>query len=99
MTREVIMRKIRIAAAAVMVTAGILGTGGVASAATPANQACVGESLSALATTQPFPGAFGAAASSFAQNPNSRPGLGDLIQAGQAGLVPDTVIPNTCNPD
>ena len=89
--------KIRIAAAAVMVTAGILGTGGVASAAEPANQACVGESLSALATTQPFPGAFGGAASGLAQDPNSLPGLGDLIQTGQAGVLPDAVVPNTCN--
>jgi len=91
------MRRIRIAAA-VMVTAGVsLGSGSVASAAQPANQACVGESLSALATTQPSPGAFGGAASSLAQDPTGHPGLGDLIQLGQAGQLPDAVVPNTCN--
>jgi hypothetical protein len=92
------MRRMRIAAAVVMVTGGVvLGSGGVAGAAKPANQACVGESLSALATNQPFPGAFGGAVVSFAQAPDGRPGLGDLVQAGQAGLVPDAVLPNTCN--
>jgi hypothetical protein len=92
------MRRIRIAAAAVMVTAGVsLGSGSVASAGQPANQACVGESLSALATTQPFPGAFGGAVTGFAQDPAGRPGLGDAIQAAQAGQVPDEVVPNTCN--
>jgi hypothetical protein len=92
------MRRIRIAAAAMIVTGGvILGSGGVASAAKPANQACVGESLSALATTQPSPGAFGGAVVSFAQDPSGRPGLGDVVQAGQAGLIPDEVLPNTCN--
>ena len=92
------MHRMRIAAAAVMVTAGVsLGSGSVAGAAQPANHACVGESLSALATTQPFPGAFGGAASGLAQDPTGRPGLGDLIQLGQAGQLPDAVVPNTCN--
>ncbi|MCD6015113.1 MAG: hypothetical protein K0R88_1197 [Solirubrobacterales bacterium] len=92
------MRRIRIAAVAVMVTAGVsLGSGSVAGAAKPANQGCVGESLSALATNQPSPGAFGAAVVSFAQDPSGRPGLGDTVQAGQAGLIPDAVLPNTCN--
>ena len=51
-----------------------------------------------LATTQPFPGAFGAGVVGVAQDPNLRPpGLGDGIQAPQAGQVPDEVVPNTCN--
>jgi hypothetical protein len=71
---------------------------GVAGAGEPANQACVGESLSALASDQPFPGAFGQGVRGFAQDPNlPPPGLGDGIQALQAGLVPDEVVLNTCN--
>jgi hypothetical protein len=84
---------------AVGVSAGItLGSSGVAGAGEPVDQACVGESLSALATTQPFPGAFGAGVVGFAQDPNlPPPGLGDGIQALQAGVVPDEAVPNTCN--
>jgi hypothetical protein len=66
----------------------------VAGASQPANQACVGESLSSLASTQPFPGAFGDATRFFAQLPGPH---GDNIQALQAGVVPDEVVPNTCN--
>ncbi len=71
---------------------------GVAGAAEPAIQGCYGESISALATNQPVPGAFGGGVVGFAQDPNSRPGLGDGVQALQAGVVPDNVVPNTCNP-
>ena len=70
---------------------------GVADAGKPANQACHGESISALASNQPAPGAFGAAVVGFAQAPHDRPGLGDGIQALHAGDVPDEVVPNTCN--
>ena len=92
------MRRIRIAAASMVVAAGLIAAvAAPASAATPRNHACVGESLSALATNQPSPGSFGAAAVSFAQDPSSRPGLGDTVQAGQAGLLSDDVLPNTCN--
>lgn len=84
---------------------GIAATAGIAivsglfalptDAAAPANQACVGQSLSALAG----PG-FGQAIVFFAQvgGPvNTQPGLGDGIQLLQAGAVPDQVVPNTCN--
>jgi hypothetical protein len=84
---------------------GIAATAGVAivssllalpaAAAEPANQACVGESFSALAG----PG-FGPAIVFFAQvgGPvDTRVGLGDGIQLLQAGTVPDQVVPNTCN--
>ncbi|MET1003454.1 MAG: hypothetical protein ABWZ15_16715, partial [Acidimicrobiia bacterium] len=68
----------------------VLGlTPGVADAGQPANRACVGTTDSALATTQPFPGAFGGGVRGFAQDPTTRPGLGDGIQALQAGVVPD----------
>jgi hypothetical protein len=60
-----------------------------AGAAEPANQACLGESFSDLAG----PG-FGPGVVSFAQNPGP---FGDGIQAVQAGVVPDAVVPNTCN--
>jgi hypothetical protein len=93
------MRRIRIAAASMMVAAGLIAAvAAPASAATPANQACVGESLSALASNQPSNGSFGAAVKGFAQAPNTpHPGLGDAIQLFQAGGVPDAVVPNTCN--
>jgi hypothetical protein len=68
---------------------------GVAGAGPPANQACVGKSLSALASNQPFPGAFGQGTRGFAQLPGPH---GQNIQALQAGVVPDDVVPNTCNP-
>ena len=63
----------------------------------PTTRACVGESLSALASDQPAPGAFGAGVRGFAQAPDARPGLGDGIQALQAGDVPDEGVLNTCN--
>ena len=68
-----------------------------AAAAQPVQQACLGESVSALASSQPAPGAFGAAVVGFAQDPTTAPGLGDDLQALQAGQVPDEVVPNTCN--
>jgi hypothetical protein len=68
-----------------------------AHAAEPANQACLGDSLSALASEQPVPGAFGHGVVAFAQAPDAQAGLGNGIQALQAGFVPDEVVPNTCN--
>ena len=92
------MRRIRIAAASMAVAAGLIAAvAAPASAAKPANHACVGQSLSALATSQTSPGAFGAAASGIAQDPTTAPGAGDFVQAGQAGLIDDAVLPNTCN--
>jgi hypothetical protein len=73
---------------------GVAGAG-VAGAAEPNNQACVGESLSGLATTVPPPG-FGQGVVGFAQDPSGQ-GLGDAIQLLQAGVVPDFIVPNTCN--
>jgi hypothetical protein len=92
-------RALRRVAVAAGVSAGIvLASGSSAGAVEPVNQACVGESLSALATDQPFPGAFGAGVVGFAQDPTlPPPGLGDGIQALQAGLVDDGLVPNTCN--
>ena len=92
------MRRIRIAAASMVVAAGLIAAvAAPASAATPRIQGCVGESLSALATNQPSNGSFGAGAVGLAQDPTTAPGLGDIVQAGQAGLLSDDVLPNTCN--
>ena len=66
-----------------------------ADAAEPANHACVGESLSALAG----PG-FGDGIVMFAQDGGphrAHPGLGFGIQQLQVGNVADAVVPNTCN--
>jgi hypothetical protein len=69
---------------------------GVAGASKPANQACVGKSLSTLASNQPVPGAFGQAVSGFARDP-MLPSLGVELQNLQAGVIPDEIVPNTCN--
>ena len=70
---------------------------GVVEAGTPNNPGCYGESISALARNQPAPGAFGHGVVSFAQDPTGKPGLGDGVQALQAGFVPDDAVPNSCN--
>ena len=87
-------RLLVVTSAAVAVVASAAG---VADAGPPANQACHGESISVLASNQAEPGGFGAATVGFAQDPNSRPGLGDGIALLHAGLVDDAVVPNTCN--
>ena len=87
----------RVIAFSVSVTAVLGLSTGIATAAQPANTACVGTSLSTLASDQPEPGAFGGAVVGFAQAPDGQPGLGDGIQTLQAGDVPDEVVPNTCN--
>ena len=87
----------RLLVAASVAVAVVASAAGVADAGPPANQGCYGESISALASDQPGPGAFGHAVVGFAQEPSGRPGLGDGVQLLQAGLVPDDVVPNTCN--
>lgn len=73
-------------------------------AAKPANQACLGEDFSGYARsgeTNPAslvsfgPGVgFGTFISGLAQGTD---GIGDEVQNHQAGLVPDTIISNSCN--
>jgi hypothetical protein len=70
-------------------TAASVGVGS-ASAAEPAVQGCVGESVSSNAKA---PGPYGAFISSVAMHG----GIGGDVQVVQAGLVPDDVYPNTCN--
>jgi hypothetical protein len=89
------MKRLLVATSAAV--AVVTSAAGVVGAGPPANQGCYGESISGLASTQPAPGAFGDAVVGFAQAPDSRPGLGDGVQLLQAGLVPDEVVPNTCN--
>jgi hypothetical protein len=93
MRRRALKRLFLILAVSLLAAFGL--NTGVAGAGQPANHACVGESLSTLATDQPFPGAFGEATMGFAQLPGPH---GQNIQAFQAGVVPDDVVPNTCNP-
>jgi hypothetical protein len=92
------MRRIKLSAAFVCAGAFTLVLlSAPAGAARPAVQGCIGSTISPLATNQPVAGAFGQGIVEFARDPFSRPGLGDGIQALQAGVVPDFVVPNTCN--
>ena len=85
-----------VSAVALAVAASGVGSVGSVEAAEPANRSCLGTSFSALATDQ-APGVFGGRVVDFAQDPGSRPGLGDGIQVLQTGAVPDEIVPNTCN--
>lgn len=82
-----------IATGILVVSVGFLSP--TASAGKPASRACLGESFSALASNQPEPGAFGAGVSAFATAPEGSFGQG--IQGVLAGVIPDAVVPNTCN--
>jgi hypothetical protein len=77
---------------------GLLGAGAAAtaSAAQPVSQGCVGDTVTAAAhAVHPY----GSAVSGFAHDTSNgnRAGVGDDLQALQAGQVPDEVFPNTCN--
>ena len=86
----------RKAAFSLIVIAGVCGSASAAGAAKPAVQACVGTTFSDAAAALPG-GLLGQVVRSFAQDPTSKPGLGDGIQAVQAGVVPDEVVVNACN--
>lgn len=64
----------------------------------PANQACVGETLSSGARTPPA-GSFGQDTIRFFAQvpPTPLPGIGDGIQGLMAGAFDDDFAPNTCN--
>ena len=64
---------------------------GLVLAAQPANQACLGEDISGYAQGG---SAFGGFISGLA---SATEGVGDELNAHLAGLVPDEVIPNSCN--
>lgn len=90
---------------ATSIVAGVLlggvGFGGVAGAAEPANQACIGDLFNGDAPENggPVPGA-GETVSGIATDPGGQFGLasfGEGIQLLQAGVVPDEAFPNSCN--
>ena len=87
-------RKLAAIATGAALTAGMLMGAVPAKAATPIEPSCMGASVSAFSTTYPRPGSV---YREFAQDPVSLPGLGDSVQAVQAGIVPDEVFPNVCN--
>ncbi len=78
-----------LAIASVLVTASL----GSASAATPAKQACFGKDFSGYAQD------LAPLGQTLRELGIIEGGLGQEVQAHQAGLVPDAVIPNSCNPD
>jgi hypothetical protein len=78
------------AGAGVALLTGVLAL--PASAAQPVQHACVGETVSALASP-----AFGPIIASFATADDGVPGIGDGLQQLQAGEFPDSFVPNTCN--
>jgi len=82
------MRRILIAAVS---AASILAGASAASAAEPANHACLGHDFSGYAQGG---SAFGGFIATVATNTQ---GIGGEVQAHLAGQVPDTVIPNSCN--
>ena len=93
------MRKLMVAC---LIAAGaVTGVAGEAGASEPVVQRCVGatfsEAAQALHDAGAPPGSLGDIVSGFAQQDDGHPGIGDGIQAIQAGLVPDEVAVNACN--
>lgn len=79
-------------AVAILLTLAFSLSGSVALAGQPVHRACIGHDVSGYA--QAGGSTFGAFVSGGA---SATQGLGDEIQAHQAGLVPDSVLPNSCN--
>jgi len=93
-----VRRTARAVTAAAIVAGSVVVSAGAAGAATPVSQGCVGSTVSGLAAAAHGSGVpYGQLVVGFAQDPFSRPGLGDGVQLLQAGLVPDEIVPNTCN--
>jgi hypothetical protein len=91
------VRKLIVSTGLATFAVAVTAVAGVVDAGRPRVQGCHGESISALASNQAAPGAFGTAVVGFAQAPDGQPGLGDGIRLLHAGLVDDEVVPNTCN--
>jgi hypothetical protein len=75
---------------------------GPAAAAEPNHQACLGIDLSSYARYgSPDGGAVvfsaGSGFGQFHQVLEGTGGVGNVVQAHMAGLVPDSVLPNSCN--
>ena len=71
-------------------------TASVAGAAEPAQHACVGVTFSDGAAALPG-GDLGQLVAGFARDDDGAAGLGNGIQAIQAGQLPDEVAVNACN--
>ena len=87
--------------ASAIVAGALLGGVGfldAAGAATPANQACIGDLFGGVPSENggPVPGA-GEVVSDIAVNQPFGGTFGSAIQALQAGEVPDEIQPNSCN--
>jgi hypothetical protein len=87
------MSRIILSAALVL---GAFAFGSTAIAAKPVSQACLGASVSSAAQNIPEYGGLVSGAAR-ATDEGNRPGVGDDVQAIQAGAVPDEDFPNTCN--
>ena len=83
------MKKLIVMVIAIGILSLALGSG-LAMAAKPNNQGCFGTDVSATAT------ALGVGWGQLVSS-NTEGGFGDGVQAHQAGLIPDEVVPNTCN--
>ena len=93
-----VMASRRIVAAVGVVVLVMLTAVGTASAGTPAVRGCVGSTFSQNVQADVSKGTPpGSDVKVFAQSPVGRPGLGDAIQYLEAGVVPQKVVPNTCN--
>jgi Na+/H+-dicarboxylate symporter len=87
------MKKIIISCA--LAASAIAVGAGTVSAGKPAVQGCLGESVSANAKDfQPYGYNF---ISQVTPENGFGKGLGNAVQAVQAGLLPDDEYPNTCN--
>ena len=81
----------RVLVLAALVFGALLALTGVVAAAMPNNQACLGHDISGYAQGGDE---FGGFLAGLAQGTM---GVGNEFQAHLAGLVPDEVIPNSCN--
>ncbi len=85
---------------AVLLVSGVAAlalAGGGALAAKPAVQGCLGASVRWHATTEGAGGGFGHFVADTARDKAFGPGVGEEVQAVQAGEVPDADFENTCN--
>jgi len=88
--------KLRLAASLAAVAVAVGVSAGTASAGQPAVQGCLGATVSANA--QAFhPYGQVVLVPNTPRNPAGT--IGDAVHLVQAGLFPDALFPNTCNPD
>ncbi len=93
---EFTTNKLKLFATGIVATGMLMTSALTVFAATPNNQACLGNDFSSYAKAlRPF----GQVLTNFVVNSTSiiEGGLGDEVQNHLAGNVPDTVFPNSCN--